>query len=512
MSPDSGREQQSFTRAYDVDVFLSYAHIDNQEDWVAHFHERLQMRLQELLGTADVIIWRDPKLKGVDLFEDVLRARVSRSAIFLSILTPRYVTSSSCESELGWFVTAAGNKAGLRVGMESRLVHVTKTRLIDGTKPRNFESTLGLTFYEEDSQNKADFREFDSVPGMPRFLQFKDGCDRLALALSEILRKIRRLAPSVATNSRIVFLARTTSDMESRRASIRNELTGRGYTVHPTEFLPDSGPELRAALETLLAKTDVSVHLLGLSYGVIPEQETRSFGEVQYQLAFAQRERPDFRQLVWIPEDLQKPEDRQREFLTKIRSDIGHGSSGQTDVVETSFESFKENLLDVLKHKPRLPVLLPVAKSKRVYLLCDKPDLSREPLEKIQAYLRDRGHPVELPPFEGEPEELREVEGEQIDDSDAALIYYGTAKDVWIWRKRQNLLKVLSRKPTGRNYARALYLDAPKDDIKARVYLNIADRCFPEREGFPPLLVLGDCEDFQPEKLDAFIHLIEKEP
>ena len=35
-SPNPG--EQSFTRAYDVDVFVSYGHLDNQKNWVTNFH------------------------------------------------------------------------------------------------------------------------------------------------------------------------------------------------------------------------------------------------------------------------------------------------------------------------------------------------------------------------------------------------------------------------------------------------------------------------------------------
>ena len=79
----------SFTRRFEVDVFLSYGHIDNQENWVTLFHSRLQTRLQELLGTDEVVIWRDLKLNGTDLFEELLRAKVSRSALFIPLVSVR---------------------------------------------------------------------------------------------------------------------------------------------------------------------------------------------------------------------------------------------------------------------------------------------------------------------------------------------------------------------------------------------------------------------------------------
>jgi hypothetical protein len=403
-------------------------------------------------------VWRDPKLGGTEAFEDVLREKVSGSALFISVLSPRYVASASCRKELDWFVSATEKSGGLRLETESRLIRVVKTRLLAGAEPANFAATLGYEFYEADPQNKDVFREFDPEPTMPRFNQFRERCDVLAQAVARMLLKMKQLPSSTGVQGRTIFLARTTSDLESRRVSIRSELVGRGHTVLPAEPLPDSGPELKTAVEALLAKTDISVHLIGCSYGVIPEQETRSFGELQYELAFAERKRAGFHHLVWIPQDLQNPEERQQTFLAKVRGSIDQRGADKSDVFETSFESFKEGLMDVVSRKPEPPSIPASGKAKAVYLLCDQPDLVHNQLAKIKAYLRSRGHPVELPPFQGEPEELREMEEELIGDTDAALIYYGTAKDVWVLRKRKNLLKVLSTKQTGRDYARALPL------------------------------------------------------
>lgn len=505
------RAAPSFTQTYEVDLFLSYGHIDNQENWVTEFHRRLQTRLQELLGTQELVVWRDPKLDGTDAFEDLLRDRVSHSALFLSVLSPRYTSSKSCRDELDWFLEAAQARGSVRIDMKSRLIKVVKTRLSEGMEPANFKDTLGFKFYETDLQNKDLFHEFDHLAGMPRFNQFREQCDCLGQALERLLRRLKQVPSAEAVTKRTIFLARTTSDLERQRSSIREELTDRGHTVLPSEPLPDSGPEMRAAAEALLAKSDLSVHLVGRSYGVIPEQETRSFGELQNELAFRQRKRPNFHQLVWIPKDLQNPEERQQAFLTKLRESKDQTGASRGDLNEGSFEEFKSDLLLLLSRKPEAPAHAPGAKVKAVYLLCSQPDSTREQLVKIKGYLRSRGHPVELPPFEGDPEELRTIEADLIGDTDAALIYYGTAKDAWVIAKRKNLRKVLGSKPSGRDYARALYLCTPKDDRKAD-YLSVADHLFlePEPLGFPPLLVVGDCEDFDPAKLEAFVKLIER--
>ena len=500
----------SYTQSYGVDIFISYGHIDNQENWISEFHRRLETRLQELLGTQELVVWRDLKLDGTDAFEDQLQSLISSSAVFISVLSPRYTSSSSCRKELEWFLAAAQATGSLRVDLKSRLIKVTKTRLLDGMAPADFKDTLGFEFYETDS-NKQLFHEFDAQPNMPRFIQFRDQCDRLAQAVQLILRKLRRVSSVEASARRTIFLARTTSDLERQRNSIHDELVDHGHTVLAPGTLPDSGPEVRAAIEELLLKSEFSVHLVGRSYGLIPEQETLSLGELQYELACAQRQRPSFQQLVWIPKDLQNPEDRQKAFLTRLRDGRDQPDGHQGDLNEGSLEEFKSDLLQLLSRKLEVPANAPGAKAKAVYLVCNHADLNRDQLIKIKGYLRSRGHPVELPPFEGDPDELRTLEEQLIGDTDAALIYYGSAKDAWVIAKRKNLRKVLGSKPSGRDYARALYLCVPRDERKAD-YLSVPDHLFLEPEpGFPPLLVLGDCEDFDPSKLEGFIQLIEKE-
>ena len=141
---------------------------------------------------------------------------------------------------------------------------------------------------------------------------------------------------------------------------------------------------MKVEVEALRAKVDFSVHLIGRTYGSIPDEETRSYGEAQYDLACAERGRPGFHQLVWIPEDLENPGERQQAFLKKVRENVDVNASGNGDVFETSFESFKEGLLDVVSRKPEPPPIPKAVKTKAVYLVCDQPDLRQEQLEKIK--------------------------------------------------------------------------------------------------------------------------------
>ncbi len=85
------------------DIFISYAHIDNQhysdipQGWIDYLQERLEIRLAQLLGRTPNI-WRDrKKLRGNLDFQDEINDDLAKVAVFVSVLSPRYLESDSCQ-------------------------------------------------------------------------------------------------------------------------------------------------------------------------------------------------------------------------------------------------------------------------------------------------------------------------------------------------------------------------------------------------------------------------------
>ena len=80
----------------DRDIFISYAHLDNQalmeetKGWISAFDNALSRRLGQLLG-RDPDIWRDRKLQGNDIFGDEIVAQFPTLKVLVSIISPRYV-------------------------------------------------------------------------------------------------------------------------------------------------------------------------------------------------------------------------------------------------------------------------------------------------------------------------------------------------------------------------------------------------------------------------------------
>jgi hypothetical protein len=118
--------------SFKKDLFISYAHIDNQpltpkqEGWISHFHTTLQGFLNTRLG-QEAKIWRDNKLQGNDVFADEIVDQFAETAVFVSVLTPRYLNSDWCTREVREFCARAEQSGGMVFDNKARVFKVLKT-------------------------------------------------------------------------------------------------------------------------------------------------------------------------------------------------------------------------------------------------------------------------------------------------------------------------------------------------------------------------------------------------
>ena len=81
----------AYLDGYEHDVFISYAHNDNEPDregdrgWVERFEAALTLRLLKRFG-REVAVWRDPELARSQRFNPVIEQAVRGSAIVLSLV------------------------------------------------------------------------------------------------------------------------------------------------------------------------------------------------------------------------------------------------------------------------------------------------------------------------------------------------------------------------------------------------------------------------------------------
>ena len=492
---------------FEDDLFISYAHIDNQpladglKGWVETFHERLKIRLEQLTGEP-ARIWRDRKLQGNDIFAETLVARLSKVAILVVVLSPRYVKSEWCLKELGEFCKCAEKGGGLVVGDKSRVFKVVKFHVPLQEHPPQLRGVLGYEFFEYDSE-RGRAREFSPDVTPARDIRYWEKLDDIAYDIKQMLDTLARTSdasapPSVAgaaSEVKTVYLSETTSDLAGERDLVKRELQQQGHVVLPDRELPLRGPSLRDALREYMTRSSLSIHLLGGSYGIIPEEESHSLAEIQSEAAEERGE--ELRRIVWMPVDLQPRDERQQQFVNRFR--LGLNGQRRIEVLQTSLEELKKHIEERITDG-RKPAPADAADANGdgppgVYLICDREDLAD--VTPLEDYLYGCGFNVFLPAMEGDDSSLREDHKTNLIECDAALVYYGRASDVWLRMKQRELQKVAGYGRARPLLAKAIYIAGPPTPAKEHVRDHEA-------------VVIKSFDAFSPERLAPFLEKVGK--
>jgi hypothetical protein len=495
-------------------IFISYAHVDNepltrgQEGWVSKFVYALETCFRQIHGFAPTI-WRDKRdLHGNHYFENVILKELSRVAIFLPILSERYIESAWCKKELDAFCEAAKLNGGLCVADQSRIIKIEKSPVPLEKQPPQLKSLLGYPFFGHDPEKKRP-RAFNPEQGSGTSSDYQDAIvdiihsiQRLLLVRNETLtvapQKIEA-APQASTETSAetstettIYLAETSYDLRSERDRIKRELQRRGHTVLPDKQFPLYAPEFKEEVKQELQRCKLSIHLIGQNYGTVPDAGQQSIVAIQNELAAERSQRDSsFLRLVWMPVGLEaKVEDeRQQQFINYLQCDpdAQHGA----EVLQTTLEEFKSFILEKLKPKPSEPSPPTISSGLvRIYLVCHRQDLQAvAPLEK---FLFEEGYEVFLPAMEGDEELILDDHKENLLWCDAILIYYGSASEFWLRTKLRDLQKIAGYGRTTQMRAKAVYISAPETDHKQRFFTNEAR-------------VIKNYESFSKSSLNSFL-------
>lgn len=242
-----------------TDVFVSYAHIDNEpfgeegRRWATSLRDLLGKRVAQHLG-ASISIWFDDKLDGNQEFSRVLVERIQGAAALVPVFSPRYVESEWCQRELREFLDGAGDD--LVRQDRSRVFKALKLPVPRDQQPAVLRGQLGYEFFRKLASDKV--LEFHLDPDENERLRNWLKIDDLAQDLAKLLKLMHSAPPGAATSQpprsrvapgsesvarppRCVYLAETTSDLRPERDDIRRDLEGRRYRVLPEGPLPARG-------------------------------------------------------------------------------------------------------------------------------------------------------------------------------------------------------------------------------------------------------------------------------
>ncbi|HZF08197.1 MAG TPA: hypothetical protein VFE33_05340 [Thermoanaerobaculia bacterium] len=456
--------------AFENDIFISYAHLDDesilegQKGWVSSFHRVLEIRVGQLLGEKPRI-WRDPKLQGNDYFADTLLAeRLPRAATLVSVLSPRYAQSEWCTKELHEFCRLSAETGGVRIADKARIFKVVKTPIPPEQHPAELAPLLGYEFFEVERETGRP-RELSLDFGPEAERRFLARIDDLAYDLCQLLGLLKGGVPAPREPRATVYLAETSFDLKDEREAVQRDLQRAGCTVLPDRPLqPLVRDEIAAIIAGQVARATLSVHLVGKSYGIVPDGGPESVVVLQNQVAAQRGREAGLPRLLWLPPGLTVEDERQKAFVERLRTDPDVAPG--TELLETPLEDLKSAIHGRLAPKPKPPMPTQTG-LKRIYLLSDGPDAPA--VGPLVDYLFDRGFEVVQPLFEGEEDEVRRDHEESLCTCDAVLLFYGTAGEIWLRRKLRDLQRAPGLGRAQPFLARGIYVAPPATPEKERL-------------------------------------------
>ena len=445
--------------------------------WVSQFTEHMQVRLQQLSGQP-LRVTRLASLSLADEGLDQLLPALADLEVLICVVSPAFLHDVTLHQLLEHFASRSESLGGLVVDSRSRILKVAKTPVDEADIPpvprSRLSELLEYPFFEVDP-NTNGIQEFDERFGAEAHQKYYSRVYDVCQELWAIVKALKQRSGSLKQPEsgpegagKTVYLAETTSDLQSEVEKIRRELIGRGHKVVPSQPLSLVGDDLMPRVTEYLRESALSIHPVGKSYGIVPEGADESMMEIQNRLAAEQTGKSRLSRVVWIPRDLEIKDKRQQIFLAGLKTnpDMYAGA----EIIQDHLTGLKEFVLDRLKPEESQPDKSSVADGEtlppRIYLICDEKD--EEAVEGLEDYLFDQGLEVSLPAFGAEEEEALEAHRENLIDADAVLIYYGSVRHTWVDIKVRNLLKARGYGRTGDITLQAVYVAPPIDRRKER--------------------------------------------
>jgi hypothetical protein len=472
-----------FVPGFLEDVFISYAHQDEgAEKWVSNFRDLLAEKLNYELQ-ADVRVWTDAQLAAGDVLDATLKDRIQHTAVLVSIVSDWYFDRPWCQREIEYFLSGVDASGGLIVGTKSRYVPVVKRPTNRWPEKIKKVNPLQALFCKDDET---------FPPVLTGGSDFMQSTWKLAHDLKDVLKAMKEASALKKEESQTVLvLAPMSGQRNKEHELLRNTLINKSCVVRPEGQLPFTKASINETLKSELAKARLVIHLLGVAYDVVPAQGQGVSVEA---MACEMVRNSGKRQLIW-PGKEEREDDPQDTLLEKLKS----WRDERTEVVAgKEFSEFLETLPEELEKSADNEDV----HDEGIYLICDKSDLQQLEYVALRSFLIGKGYPLTPCSFQGDPDELRSLEEEQILSHDITLIYYGKALDSWANRKISDSRKVLLKKPSEERPKRALYVGPPDEfGLKLATYQPYFGREMPEI-GKMSIIVLGNGTGFRPGDLN----------
>ncbi len=456
-------------------LFISYAHIDNQpltpehQGWITRFHQSLEAILSMRIGQK-AVIWRDDKLQGNDVFADEIIDQFDHTALLISVLTPRYVNSQWCTREVSEFCRKAERNGGLVVENKSRVFKVLKTPVdSQDLLPAVVKNMLGYEFFTMEDGAPL---ELDPAYGEKFAHDYNRKVGVLAWDAAQLIKKLESASENpeksydeLSGAKETVYLAECSHDLRDAREILETDLRFHGYEVLPVQRLPlDNEENYVESLKHMLSRCKVSIHLIGSSYGFVPDgPNQKSTAVIQNEVAALHCKNSPLQRIIWLPENTQ-PEPAQQKFIQALHEE--DNAQFGADLITGDIEELKSAIhgtLKILKNSASAKQetrQVDKYSSKLIYLICVAED--RKATIPLRKFLKSKEYEVAIPAFEGKAGAVREAHHKLLKDCEVIIVFYGAGDEAWKRTTDNELKKIKIYRGKKPLLAKYTYLALPK--------------------------------------------------
>lgn len=240
----------------------------------------------------------------------------------------------------------------------------------------------------------------------------------------------------------IIYLAKASVDMRSAYERLYRELELRGYVIVPAiddEIPRDAGA--RATVRRNLDEASLSVHLLGLSGGYTPNDESQAIvplqlteaalrvsaqAAVRVQGVIAEE---GFRRIIWAPKTVVDADGATIEVRDPLAVLDKFDAMNPGDLVDGSdLSTFVDMLLQHLSRRPSMPLVTPQRAGRSVFIMHAAEDV--EFAIEVATALQNQSIESIFPIFDGPRHEVDRWNRTQIKESGSVAVCWGNVSEV----------------------------------------------------------------------------------
>ena len=250
------------------DVFISYAHDDNQYEWVKDLalmlegELRRQLKLIEKSDNISVEVWKDSNLPQQGNLRERLEKEIRESAIFLIIMSESYLLSNWCMKEGIMFANSLKGKSHLKIFIIEK-EETEKDKWPKFLKTEEGDPLLSTPFYEKKDVGQKKTIDMKTEQGSPNpraGTKIEKFCEELSTKLYDFKHH-----PEISTNDKAkkVFLAISPEGKAHKHRAKLSKLMADwdDIRIFPSPK-PKTSKEIEDSLDKQLPQCDLFVQIL----------------------------------------------------------------------------------------------------------------------------------------------------------------------------------------------------------------------------------------------------------